>query len=136
MFNGAKLSLSGDSSLLSVTQTSHCQKLSTVSNKDEYIAQRARGSYVFTVCQPQATLDLSQAAQTTEPTSDQMNKLNKRLMWQKSYGQHSGLNFTKLDQSKLRLIAFIDGVRAIQNRILRQKWGVAQTSRIGEKRGI
>ncbi|POS82418.1 hypothetical protein EPUL_005471, partial [Erysiphe pulchra] len=108
IFNGAKITLSNDSLSLFVSQESHCKNLSTACNKDEYIAQRARGAYIATVYQPQATFDLSQAAQTTLPTTEQMKKLNKRLMWQKSFGQNSGLNFVKLDQSKLRLIAFSD----------------------------
>lgn len=108
-FNGAKISLSLDSSSISVTQTSHFKNISKASSKDEYIAQRARGAYIATICQPQATFDLSQAAQIIEPTADQMKKLNTRLSLQKEYGEKSGLNFVKLNQSKLRLIAFSDG---------------------------
>lgn len=107
-FNGAKITLSSDSSTLNITQEYQCENLSIANNRDEYIAQRARGAYIATVCQPQATFDLSQASQTTLPTTDQIKKLNKRLMWQKAHGQKFGLKFTKLDQSKLRLIAFSD----------------------------
>ncbi|POS85469.1 hypothetical protein EPUL_004337 [Erysiphe pulchra] len=50
IFNGAKITLSNNSSLLLVSQESHCKNLSTASNKNEYIAGRARGAYIATVC--------------------------------------------------------------------------------------
>ena len=48
-----------------------------------------------TVCQPEAAFDLSTAAQVTEPTSDDIKKLNKRLEWQKENSSW-GLTFVPL----------------------------------------
>ena len=48
-----------------------------------------------TVCQPEATFDLSTATQVTEPTSDDIKKLNKRLKWQKENSSR-GLTFVPL----------------------------------------
>ena len=36
------------------------------SEKSEYVAQRARGAYIATNCQPEAAFDLSYAAQATD----------------------------------------------------------------------
>ena len=38
-----------------------------LSTKEQYVAQRARGAYVASVCQPEASFDLSSAAQHTNP---------------------------------------------------------------------
>jgi hypothetical protein len=49
--------------------------------REQYIAQRARDVYLATICQFEATFDLSHAAQSTELTfsSDDIITLNKRL---------------------------------------------------------
>ena len=36
-----------------------------------------------TICQPEAAFDLSTTTQVTEPTNDDIKKLNKELDWQK-----------------------------------------------------
>jgi hypothetical protein len=105
------LTLKGNS--LTLNQGQHCQNLRAVSletvdltsargvvrkqipTKGQYVAQRARGAYVATVCQPEAAFDLSTAAQVTEPTSDDIKKLNKRLEWQKENSSR-GLTFVPL----------------------------------------
>jgi hypothetical protein len=110
-FNGGQLTLKGNS--LTLNQGQHCQNLRAVSletvdltsargvirkqipTKGQYIAQRARGAYVATVCQPEAAFDLSTAAQVTETTSDDIKKLNKRLEWQKENSSR-GLTFVPL----------------------------------------
>ena len=79
-----------------------------MSTKDQYVAQRARGAYVATMTQPEASFDLSIAAQTTEPTEDDVKALNKRLQWQIDHSTR-GLKFVKLDKDSLRLVAFTDG---------------------------
>jgi hypothetical protein len=53
----------------------------TVTPKAQYIAHRARGAYIATVCQPEAAFELSSAAQVTDPTEEDVKKLNKRLAW-------------------------------------------------------
>jgi hypothetical protein len=50
------------------------------SPKEQYIAQRARGAYIASVCQPEASFDLSFAAQVTNPTEEDAKTLNKRLV--------------------------------------------------------
>jgi hypothetical protein len=47
--------------------------------RDQYIAQRARETYLTSICQSEASFDLSHAAQFTEMSSDDINALNKRL---------------------------------------------------------
>ena len=78
-FNGGQIKLDNGSLLL--TQERQCQNLKVVAlkkatdltssrgevrqavtPKDQYIAQRARGAYIATVCQPEAAFDLSFAA--------------------------------------------------------------------------
>jgi len=47
--------------------------------KEQYVAQRVRGAYVASVCQPEATYDLSVVAQATDVTNEDVKSLNKRL---------------------------------------------------------
>ncbi len=47
--------------------------------KEQYIAQRAQGAYIASVCQPEAAFDLSFAAQVINPIIDDAKALNKRL---------------------------------------------------------
>jgi hypothetical protein len=47
--------------------------------RNQYIAQRAREAYLASICQSEASFDLSHAAQFIEMTSDDINVLNKRL---------------------------------------------------------
>jgi hypothetical protein len=123
-FNGGSITIRGDS--LTLTQEQHCQNIGVVSSEPadmtssrgvtkkrvspekQYIAQRARGAYTATVCQPEAAFDLSSAAQVTEPTKDDASKLNKRLTWQKENSSR-GLTFVPLDnEAPLRLVVFTD----------------------------
>ncbi|KAI0998841.1 hypothetical protein K3495_g9356 [Podosphaera aphanis] len=104
-FNGASLTLTTNG--ITVTQSSHCQKLSMVPQNDakSYIIQRARGAYISSVCQPQAAFDLSQAAQVSQPTILQIEALNKSLKLQM---KGSGLRFIKLNEAELQIIVFTD----------------------------
>ena len=71
-----------------------------LSSKEQYVAQRARGAYVASICQPEASFDLFYAAQSIEPTTDDIFALNARLQWQMD--NHSrGLKFIKLDSTTL-----------------------------------
>ena len=110
-FNRGSIIMKGNS--LALTQEQHCQNLKIVSSeaenltssrgvtrkmispKEQYIAQRARGAYIATVCQPEAAFDLLLAAQVTDPTEEDVRKLNKRLLWQKN-NLSRGLNFISL----------------------------------------
>lgn len=90
-----------------MTQSRQCQNISLVRNATQYVAQRSRGAYISSVCQPQAVFDLSRAVQITNPSAKEIHLLNKRLQWQIS-NQELGLNFVKLDPQTLRLIVFTD----------------------------
>jgi hypothetical protein len=75
--------------------------------KDQYIAQRARGAYIATVCQPEAAFDLSFAAQVTNPEEENIKLLNKRIQGQIDNSTR-GLTFVPLDLKSLSLLIFID----------------------------
>lgn len=78
-----------------------------VTPKDQYIAQRARGAYIATVCQPEAAFDLSFAAQVINPREEDAKILNKRLQWQID-NSGRGLRFVQLDITSLKVIVFTD----------------------------
>ena len=73
--------------------------------KENYISQRARGAYIATVSQPQASFALSLAAQNVNPTDNDAKFLNRCLTWQK---KSKGLKFVKLNPHELRIVAFTD----------------------------
>jgi hypothetical protein len=51
----------------------------TLISKDQYIVQRARETYLTSICQFEASFDLSHATQSTEMSKNNINVLNKRL---------------------------------------------------------
>ncbi len=75
--------------------------------RNEYIVQRARETYLTSICESKASFDLSDAAQSTEIISDDIISLNKRLNWQ-IISQSRDLKYVKLNQLILRLVIFID----------------------------
>jgi hypothetical protein len=92
----------------SVTTTSARGTIRTaLTPKDQYIAQRARGAYIASMCQPEASFDLSYAVQVINPNEKDAKLLNKQLQWQIENSAR-GLTFVKLDISTLRLIVFTD----------------------------
>src|SRR6266480_7628566 len=124
IFNGGKIKLEPDNTII-LTQERQCRNLNpvnvkpvnltssqgkirtSVTPKDQFIAQRARGSYIASVCQPEATFDLSFAAQVINPNKGDTKHLNKRLQWQID-NPTRGLRFIPLDLDSLQLIIFID----------------------------
>lgn len=122
-FNGVTLALQEDDIYLN--QEKQCMNLQSVSAEstdihgtrgkvrknasthDQYVAQRARGAYVATMCQPEASFDLSIAAQTTKPDKDDITALNKRIKWQKENSSR-GLNYVPLDLDSLKIVVFAD----------------------------
>jgi hypothetical protein len=80
-----------------------------VTPKDQYVAQRARGAYIATMTQPEASFDLSLAAQVTNPKEEDAKRLNRRLQWQLDHSTR-GLNFVrlKITPSSLKLMVFTD----------------------------
>lgn len=122
-FNGGVIRL--NNRVLTLTQEKQCGNLTTVkltpststnyrgitrgslTPKDQYIAQRARGAYIASVCQPEASFDLSFAAQVINPTEADAKELNKRITWQME-NPSRGLKFVKLDITTLQLLVFTD----------------------------
>src|SRR6266567_1453686 len=91
-----------------VTTTSSRGTIRTaLTPKDQYIAQRARGAYIASVCQPEASFDLSYAAQVINPDEKDTKLLNKRIQWQIENSTR-GLSFVKLDTETLQLLVFTD----------------------------
>ena len=52
---------------------------SKLTSKEQYVTQRARDAYVTSICQFEASFDLSNAAQAINSTNDDIKSLNKRL---------------------------------------------------------
>ncbi|KAE8553803.1 hypothetical protein EYB25_002341 [Talaromyces marneffei] len=50
-----------------------------VTPAEQYVAQRALGAYIASVCQPEASFDLAFAAQAINPIKEDIKALNKRL---------------------------------------------------------
>ncbi|KAI9036662.1 uncharacterized protein KD926_001616 [Aspergillus affinis] len=113
-FNGSMVKLEPDR--ITLTQEIQCIKLSPIGKlitqapgtlKDRYIAERARGTYIASVCQPEASFDLSFAAQVINPSKKDAESLNKRLNWQLENAAR-GLKYVKLDLKSLQLLVFTD----------------------------
>lgn len=78
-----------------------------LSTQEQYVAQRARGAYLASICQPEASFDLSYAAQSTKFSPEDITALNKRLQWQLD-NKNRGLNYVKLDRNSLKVVVFTD----------------------------
>ena len=76
-------------------------------NRTEFTAQRARGAWVASNCQPEATFDYSFAAQSTDPAEEDAKSLDKRITWQRKNASR-GLRFVPLGRESLQLIVFTD----------------------------
>jgi hypothetical protein len=74
---------------------------------EQYVAQRALGAYIASMTQPEASFDLSFAAQTMDPQKEDIKILNKRLQWQLD-NPDRGLRFVPIDLRTARLIVFVD----------------------------
>jgi hypothetical protein len=103
--------------------------------KDQYIAQRARGAYIASVCQPEAFFDLSFAAQVINPLEEDAKALNKRLDWQIN-NPARGLKFVKLDINTLQLLVFTDASFANNKDLTSQIGYVITLSDITKKANI
>ncbi|KAI0993907.1 hypothetical protein K3495_g14277 [Podosphaera aphanis] len=108
-FNGMLVSIKNDTTL-SISQDRLVQKLqhiTTSSDKNDYVAQRARGAYIASVSTPQAAFSLSIAAQSTNPGMIEKNSLNTCIEKIKS-GCFQPINFVKLDLNTTRIVVFTD----------------------------
>ena len=68
LFNGCTLSID-DNGTLTIRQKDQGKKISIIKDnaedaKQQYIQQRARGAYIASICQPEASFDMSTAAQS------------------------------------------------------------------------
>ena len=84
--------------------------------KDQYIAQRAKGAYLASICQPEVFFDLFYAVQSIEYISDDISQLNKRLTWQ-LINKSKRFKYVRLHQNSFQLIVFCD-VFFVNNRNL------------------
>lgn len=110
-FNGCKITLKNGTVV--IRQKGQADRLEQVKigaadRKQQYVAQRARGAYIATICQPEAAFDLSVAAQAKEPTDTEIETLNKRIQWQID-NKLRGLTYIPLDMEKAKLYVFVDG---------------------------
>jgi hypothetical protein len=98
---------------MTLQQKEQGKKIQLINNnttdfRQSYVKQRARGAYIASICQSEATFDLSVAAQHQEPAESNVTVLNKRLDWQiKNINQ--GLTYVKLDLLSAKLYVFVDG---------------------------
>ncbi|RFU31044.1 hypothetical protein B7463_g5287, partial [Scytalidium lignicola] len=92
-----------------------------LTTKEQYIAQCAQGVYIASVCQPEASYDLSVAAQAIDPSQEDVKSLNKRLQWQ-IQNVARGIQFVKLDKETLQLLVFTDA-SFVNNRDLSSQIG-------------
>ncbi len=53
-----------------------------LSPEEQYLAQRSKDTYISSLCQPEASFDLSRSAQTIKFSTKNIALLNKRLQWQ------------------------------------------------------
>jgi hypothetical protein len=110
VFNGCVISMIDD--VIQCTQKGQGRRIVTIrqslSMKKDYVEQRARGAYLATICQPEATFDLSVAAQVTDPSPDDVKLLNKRLDWQMN-NMERGLRFVPIDLKTASMYVFVDG---------------------------
>ncbi len=109
-FNGCTLTKDGD--VITITQKGQGAKIRTIdpiadNASQQYAEQRARGSYIASICQPQASFPLSIAAQVREPESTDHKALNKTLQWQID-NQLRGITMVPLDLTTCKLMIFTD----------------------------
>lgn len=77
------------------------------SQKEQLVAQKARGAYVATMCQLESSFDLSTIAQAKNPNNKSIDKFYARIQWQiKNISR--GLDFIGLDLESLQLTIFTD----------------------------
>ena len=112
IFNGCVLTQNSDDTM-TLLQKDQGKKLQLVNEKgenpqQEYLEQRARGAYIASICQPEASYDLSVAAQHQNPTEDDIRTLNKRLEWQMK-NMDRGIKYVALDLACTKLFVFVDG---------------------------
>jgi hypothetical protein len=112
IFNGCVLTQDSDDTMI-LHQKDQGKKIQLVNSKEDnrqqqYLEQRARGAYIASICQPEASYDLSVAAQHQNPKEDDIRTLNKRLEWQVK-NIDRGIKYIALDLTRTKLFVFVDG---------------------------
>ena len=74
----------------------------------QYTEQRARGAYIASTCQLEASFDLSIAAQAQQLSDEDIKALNKRLKWQME-NLDRGLRYVTVNLMQAKLMVFVDG---------------------------
>ncbi|KAI1798510.1 putative transposase [Daldinia bambusicola] len=110
IFNGCTLSKDNEGNI-HLRQKAQGKKITIIeANKDDtlqqYVQQRARGAYISSICQPEATFDVMEAAQYQAPGKDEIAKLNKRLQWQRDNLQR-GIRYVPIDLTAAKVFVFI-----------------------------
>jgi hypothetical protein len=105
LFNGRILTLVGD--ILRLRQKNQGKKLEKATDSPTYVQRRARGAYIATICQPEASFDLLAAAQITNPGKKEIAKLNRRINWQHKNLDRK-LNYVPIDFNTIKLFVMIN----------------------------
>jgi hypothetical protein len=111
--NGDVLTMENGEVILNLKQKGQGRKIKLVDIKahdraQQYMEQRARGAYIASTCQPEASFDLSVAAQAQQPSEEDIKALNKRLKWQME-NLDRGLRYVPVDLINAKLMVFVDG---------------------------
>ncbi|CAE7221040.1 hypothetical protein PTTW11_11373 [Pyrenophora teres f. teres] len=112
-FNGCTLTIEKGEAILNLKQKGQGGKIKLVDIKaydraQQYTEQRARGAYIASTCQPEASFDLSVAAQAQQPSDEDIKALNKRLKWQME-NLDRGIRYVPVDLINAKLMVFVDG---------------------------
>ena len=110
-FNGNTVTMMEDTIML--TQKGQGRKIEAIDlaaadRAQKYMEQRARGAYIASICQPEASFDLSAAAQVQQPMDTDYERLNKRLQWHADH-MDRGIRMVPMDLSTAKLMVFTDG---------------------------
>jgi hypothetical protein len=109
LFNGCILTLVGDT--LHLHQKNQGKKLEKATDNPTYVQQQARGAYIATICQPEASFNLSAAAQVTDSGKEEIARLNRRINWQRK-NLDQRLNYVSIDFNTMKLFVIIDALFA------------------------
>jgi hypothetical protein len=112
-FNECTLTREGGNGAMNLKQKGQGGNIRLVDTKasdraQQYMEQRARGAYIASTCQPEASFDLSVAAQAQQPSDEDIRTLNKRLKWQMENIDRD-LRYVPVDLANAKLMVFVDG---------------------------
>jgi len=112
-FNGCTLTIDASKLVVYLRQKGQGGKIKLVDTRSpdraqQYIEQRARGAYIASTCQLEASFDLSVAAQAQNLSDEDIKALNKRLKWQ-TENLNCGLRYVTVNLIEAKLIVFVDG---------------------------